>query len=418
MRKEDVRMILPGVLAGNGEDAKLLEWCKEHLPAVLKAAGIHKWIPPYYASVSEYSEDYKHTWASGESAILHRKFMDVFDTNTNACIGRVPISSFKSTIAICELIKRNGQWYLLTADSRIKIYSLPELTLVAEGEENFGKIFDIWCPRLHSHLHVYDSCVTKEERAYYSCAIDDDIEDGDEWESTLFAFVDSYDPYSSGPDYVHMLDLREFTNGIVKSQFLMEKPSHLSLRSSINIEHWTKEWPTIEIAKYDCISTVDNSGPNGSFGWGIGQLEYFNWAGEIEDERTSGQIARKKAIEWANHPDCLFLSEKLGVAYDRTFYDHVHSNDEAESLAKTDPGKLKTIVLHNFRNGAIYNGMYAISGLAHLEPCAEIRDVLRYIAKKGKHAEFRKAAKEALMKAYPEDALMKRFTRWIGGLGQ
>jgi hypothetical protein len=28
MRKEDVRKILPGVLAGNGEDAKLIEWCK------------------------------------------------------------------------------------------------------------------------------------------------------------------------------------------------------------------------------------------------------------------------------------------------------------------------------------------------------------------------------------------------------
>lgn len=26
MIKEDVRNILPGVLAGNGEDAKLLEW--------------------------------------------------------------------------------------------------------------------------------------------------------------------------------------------------------------------------------------------------------------------------------------------------------------------------------------------------------------------------------------------------------
>ena len=415
MRKEDVRKILPGVLAGNGEDAKLIEWCKEHLPSVLKSAGIHKWTPPYYARVSEHTEQYKHTWESGESAMLTRAYMDVFDSDTDVYIGRVPISSFKSKIAICEIIKRNDQWYLLAADSGVKIYSLPDLQLVAKTEKaNNCKIVDIWCPRLHSHLHTYESKALEGERAFYYCALDDDIEDGDEWESALFAFVDAYDPYCSGPDYVWMLDLRDFTNGVIKEQFLMEKPNHLNLRNSINVEHWTKEWPAVEIAKYECISTVDNAGP-GPSGWESGQLEYFNWAGEVEDPRTSRQIARKEAKEWANHPDCLFLSEKLGVAYDRKKYEHVHSSEQSAALAQEDPDKLKSIVLHNFRNGAIYNGAWAISGLAHLEPNDDIRDALRYIAKKGKHQEFRSAAKKALMSAYPEDALMKRFSRWIGG---
>jgi hypothetical protein len=114
----------------------------------------------------------------------------------------------------------------------------------------------------------------------------------------------------------------------------------------------------------------------------------------------------------------VFLSEKLGVDYDRTFYSHVHSKEDAASMAKEDPEKLKLIVLHNFRNGAVYNGAWAISGLAHIEPNSNVRDALRYIAKKGKHLEFRTAAKEALINAYPEDALMKRFSRWVGGLGK
>lgn len=416
MRKQDVRNILPGVLAGNGEDAKLLEWCKEHLPAVLKSAGIHKWIPPYYARVSEHSENYKHTWENGQSAMLNRKYMDVFESATNTCLGRVPISSFKSTIAICELIKRDGKWYLLTADSRVKIYSLPDLELVAQDEENHGKIFDLWCPRLHCHLHTYNS-VRGEDHAFYYCALDDDIEEDQEWESALFAFVDSYDPYCSGPDYVYMLDLRDFTNGVIKSQFLMEKPNHINLRSSINVEDWTKEWPKIDIAKYECVSTVDNEGP-GPQGWKSGQLDYFKWSGEEEDSRTSRQVARKESIEWANHPDCVFLSEKLGVDYDRTFYSHVDSKEQAASLAIENPDKLKSIVLHNFRNGAIYNGAWAISGLAHLEPSNDIRDALRYITKHGRHKEFRASAKEVLISAYPEDALMKRFARWVGSVGK
>jgi len=101
--------------------------------------------------------------------------------------------------------------------------------------------------------------------------------------------------------------------------------------------------------------------------------------------------------------------------YDRKKYEYVHSSEQAAALAQEDPDKLKSIVLHNFRNGAIYNSAWAISGLAHLEPNDDIRDALRYIAKKGKHQEFRSAAKKALMSAYPEDALMKRFARWIGG---
>lgn len=395
------------------EDVRLLEWCKEHLPSVLKSAGIHKWRPPYYGVVSGYSEDYKHTWSNGESAMLNRKFMDVFDASNDTLLGRVPISSFKFTVAICELIRRADCWYLLTADSRVKIYSLPDLSLVAQGEENHGKIFDIWCPRLHSGLYTYE--LNGETRAYYSCALDDDIDDGQDWESALFAFVDSYDPYCSGPDYVHMLDLRDFTDGVVKSRFLVEKPNHLNLRSAINVEHWSKEWPTIEVAKYDCISTVDHEGP-GEHGWKSGQLDYFKWSGEAEDDRTSKQIAIRNAIAWTTHPDCLFLSEKLAVAYDRHFNRHVHSRREAADLAQSNPDKLKSIVLHNFRNGAICNGTWAISGLAHIEPSEQIRDALRYIAKHGKCVKFRKTAKEVLLEAYPEDALMKRFARWVEGV--
>lgn len=417
MRKEDVKKVLPGVLAGNGEDAKLIEWCKEHLPSVLKSAGIHKWIPPYYAQVSDYTEQYHHTWESGQSAMLTRSYMDVFESDKDTFIGRLPISSFKSKVAICETIKRDDKWYLLTADSRVKIYSLPDLELVAQTEQQcHGKIFDIWCPRLHSELEVYNSAVDGEEHAFYYCALDDDIEEDQEWESALFAFVDSYDPYCSGPDYVRILDLRDFTNGVIKEQFLMEKPNHLNLRQGVHVEHWTKEWPSVYIAKEDCISTVDIAGP-GPCGWEEGQLEYFKWAGEVEDPRTSKQVALRKSIEWAHHPDCLFLSDKLGVKYERK-YEHVNSKEDAKTMAVKDPNRLKSIVLHNFRNGAIFNSAWAIYGLAYLEPSDDIRDALRYIAKKGKHKEFRSAAKEAMLTAYPEDALMKRFTRWVGGLGK
>lgn len=416
MKKEDVMKILPGVLAGNGDDAKLLTWCKEHLPAVLKSAGIHKWVPPYYGMVSEYSEDYKHTWESGQSATLTQAYMDVFESNNDVFIGRVPISSFKSTVAICELIKRDSHWYLLTADSRIKIYSLPGLSLVAESEENHGKIFDIWCPRLHCELDIYNLSDGKE-RAFYHCVVDDDIEEGQDWESVLFAFVDSYDPYCYGPDYVHMLDLRHFTNGTIKSQFLTEKPNYLNLRNSINVSDWTKEWPVIDIAKHECISTVDNTSPQPN-GWVDSQLDYFNWSGEEEDCRTSRQLGKKESIEWLNHPDCVFLSKKLGVDYDHSFYNHVDSKEEAVLLAKENPERLKLIVLHNFRNGAIYNSALAVHGLMHVEPDDDIRDALRYISKNSRHQELRKAAKEALINAYPEDVLVKRFTRLVKGATQ
>jgi len=153
MKQEDVRDILPGVLAGNGEDAKLIEWCKLHLKDVLKAYGMHMWKPPYYGEVSD-----------------NPSYMNVFESSTHKKIGSVPISAFKSSIAICEVIKRNNQWYMLTADYDIKIYSLPDLKLIAQCDTRMGKIVDLWCPRLHCELKTIET--SNETISYYSCRID------------------------------------------------------------------------------------------------------------------------------------------------------------------------------------------------------------------------------------------------------
>lgn len=414
MNREDIGAILRG-LPVEGGDA-LTSWCREHLPGVLKQAGVSTHPKPYAARVSDRVEEYLHTWESGQKAMLKRRFMEVYETATGNVLGEVEIGTWKSLNPICEPVKRGDQWYFLAAKGGIQLYSLPDMALVAETKAKmyWGKVTDIYCPRIHTELYEFKH--GDEECAAYICVADDDIESGQDWDSALFAFVESYDPYCSGPDYVRMLDLRDFSDGELRVHecFAFEKPSRLSLRACVNMEDWSKEWPRVDIAMYECYSTVDGKGPEGNGGWAHGQLDYFAWAGEQEDPRTSHSRSRQRATDWADSEACKYLTERLGVEYDPKFYDHVHSEAEAVELAESDPARLKTIALHNFRNGAQINSAYATYGLSALPPSDGVREVLRYIAKHTKVSCVRDAAKRALREAYPNDPVIKRFSRFLG----
>jgi hypothetical protein len=380
----------------------LMLWMKEHMAGVLKCAGIQKYIKPYNARVSERHEEYLHTWKGGQQAMVTRRFMEVYETQSGNVLGEVEIDTWKSLRPICEPFKRGDQWYILASNGGVQLYSLPDLALVAEtkGEKRrWGKITDIWCPRLHTYLYEWSH--DKEDNAAYISTVDDEIEDGQEWDSALFAFVECYDPYCSGPDFVKMLDLRDFSDGELKAHpgFGFEKPNNIPLRQAIQMEHWSKEWPSVEVAVSENFSTIDGS-KCGDSGWTSEQLEYFEWAGEVEDPRTSGQRARKAAVEWADSEACKYLSERLGVEYDLGFYDHIHSKQQALDLAVSDPKHLCKIVLHNYRCGAQINTAEAVRGLAGLPKSDAIKEALRYIAKHTTVSYVKTAAKDVLKEMY------------------
>lgn len=396
----------------------------KELVTYLSDQGHDLFIYPFRAEVGDETEKYEYTYENGNKAMLTRHFANVYQTinEEEKYIGRYELSGFKGARTggtFCPIF-RNGKWYALVSPARgLKIYSLPELGLVAETKKSDGysdmtRITDIYCPRIASKFNTYEH--EKEEYGYYTSWIDNEIElDRDslnEWESAPFAFVESYDPYCSGTNYVRMVDLRNIENGELSyyKDLLAEAPDWLPLRQSIDISDWDKEFPSVKIAGSDYYSTLNGAKCEGQ-GWTNDQLDYFAWAGEIPDPRISSERYKREWEEWISSDEFKFLEVLLDVKYEKKddeWKNTCYSQEGAIALAKSDPYKLKYNMLVQWKRGALINNAYLIHGLQYFLPDENIKEVL-LLAADNLNGEYAKA--EAIMilsRYYPRDKNIKK----------
>lgn len=294
----------------NDDKTLMLEWCDKYLKKLVsQSMGVHFYEPPFVAERSEKIEEYEYTWQSGYKAMVKRLFVNVYQIleNEKVLIGEYEISNSKGVTleGTFQPIFRNGKWFaLISPGSGAKIYSLPDMTLLASTDkaQDSARVNDIYCPRFLNYLHVFDAGTQKEWVCHHSI-VDDDIETSNRsepWESAPFAFMSIYDPYSSSPTWVTMLDLRDIESGkLGYYDFCIEIPEWLSLRQAIKIDDWNKDWPTFDVALSESYSTVTGT-CCGDCGWSSEQMDYFNWSGEAQHHRTESKKLRNKQKESSN----------------------------------------------------------------------------------------------------------------------
>lgn len=229
---------------------------------------------PYLARLGE---AFTRPWTSSDGKTYesrHNK-VDVFhiEDGVETKIGEYEVSAFKGPKVVFHPFKRDGKWYALSSGSnKLCVYSLPDMQIVAEEENCRGglKMHEFYIPRFwHSTYDHHNKDGEFWFRSHHTL-INDDIETeyesalthGDvfepDWNHADFGFVSAYDPYSSGPNYVNVVDLSRIDEGFVgyKNETWFETPSWIELPKLIDLSNWTKAWPTFEIATVKYVSSV------------------------------------------------------------------------------------------------------------------------------------------------------------------
>jgi hypothetical protein len=229
---------------------------------------------PYVARLGE---SFTRPWTTDDGKTYESRLnmVDVFsvENGIETKIGEYEVSAFKGAKVVFHPFKRNGKWYALTTNSnKLFVYSLPDMQLVAEEETHRGglKMHEFYIPRFwhstYDHHNKDGSFWFRSHNTLINDQIEEEYDDDSrvgyvfepDWNHADFGFVSAYDPYSSGPTYASVIDLSRIEEGVVcyKRDDWFEVPSWLELSKIVNLNDWSKSYPTFEIATSKPISTV------------------------------------------------------------------------------------------------------------------------------------------------------------------
>lgn len=208
--------------------------------------------PPYVARLKDSSDE------EPKVEVFH------VDSEVETKIGEYEVSNFKNPEVCFYPFKQNSKWYALTSFyNTIKVYSLPDMEVVAKEEDNSYsiKIGGFYIPRFW-HSSYYHKNASPPFTSYhtFSDSLINMVSDGyipeeheldPDWNHADFAFVLYYDPYSTIDNLVALVDLSKISEGKVfrKSDEFVEIPGWMNLDRAIDVTTWRKDFPIYSIAQ-------------------------------------------------------------------------------------------------------------------------------------------------------------------------